>query len=259
MLSIHDPVFAGIDEFGQPVKLGMPERSVILGGEPGSGKSTALQLLIAHSALSHDVESLILLDGKQVELGMWQDAATEFVGPDPVAAIAALAKVQAQIDATLALLAAQHRRKVDTGYTVVACDELALFTSVFGDKKQQAEFSTRLRDIVARGRAAGIIPLLATQRPSSDIVPTSLRDLCGYRWAFRCSTDEASDTILGSGWHTKGYSAAEISPSIETRGQALLRAEDGVPRLMRAALLSDTQIHKIAAHAAAQRRQLAAA
>lgn len=68
-----------------------------------------------------------------------------------------------------------------------------------GEAKQQKEFTTLLRDLVARGRAAGIVVVAATQRPSADILPTSLRDLFGYRWAFRCSTDASSDVILGHG------------------------------------------------------------
>jgi S-DNA-T family DNA segregation ATPase FtsK/SpoIIIE len=49
----------------------------------------------------------------------------------------------------------------------------------------------------------------ATQRPSADIIPTSLRDLFGYRWAFRCSTEASSDTILGHGWACGSISVAE--------------------------------------------------
>jgi hypothetical protein len=58
----------------------------------------------------------------------------------------------------------------------------------------------------------------ATQRPSADIVPTSLRDLLGYRLAFRCSTDSSSDVILGHGWPNEGYTATDINPA--TRGVA---------------------------------------
>ncbi len=59
---------------------------------------------------------------------------------------------------------------------------------------------------MARGRAAGIIVVAATQRPSADIIPTSLRDLFGYRMAFRCTTDSSSDIILSQGWAGQGYS-----------------------------------------------------
>jgi hypothetical protein len=50
-----------------------------------------------------------------------------------------------------------------------------------------------------RDTAAGIILLAATQMPSSDVIRTSLHDLFGIRWALRCSTSHASDTVLSRG------------------------------------------------------------
>ena len=98
-------------------------------------------------------------------------------------------------------------------------------------------------DGCVRSAAAGIIVVAATQRPSADIIPTSLRDLFGYRWAFRCTTDASSDVILGHGWANQGYSAAEIDPT--ARGVAWLIAEGGIPRRMKAAYLSDGQAARI--------------
>ena len=58
-----------------------------------------------------------------------------------------------------------------------------------------------------------------------------MRDLFGFRWAMRCTTKDASDTILGSGWATRGYSASEIDPA--KRGVGLLLHEGGIPVLLR--------------------------
>jgi len=105
-----------------------------------------------------------------------------------------------------------------------------------------------LRDIVARGRAAGIIVVAATQRPSHDIIPVSLRDLFGYRLAFRCTTETSSDIVLGHGWYTRGFDASQIDP--DHRGVAWLLAEGGMPRRMRCTWLSDAQILDIVRRAA---------
>ncbi len=113
-------------------------------------------------------------------------------------------------------LLAAGRRKItrDGGMApvLVVFDELAYFSATVGDRKQQGEFVANVRDLVARGRAAGVIVVAATQRPSADIIPTSLRDLFGYRWAFRCTTGASSDVILGHGWAASGYSATDIDP-----------------------------------------------
>ena len=81
MLSMFDPIHVGIDEFGQPVAIRLIYRNLLAAGEPGGGKSGLLNTLAAHAALSPN-SRMVLFDGKQVELGMWDDIADEFVGPD---------------------------------------------------------------------------------------------------------------------------------------------------------------------------------
>jgi S-DNA-T family DNA segregation ATPase FtsK/SpoIIIE len=247
-LSIHDPVPLGIDEYGTPIATTLVERSLIAGGEPGSGKSTAIQLTIAFTALCLDVTRFYFFDAKQVELGAWKHLATESIGVEIQKGIEVLSALQAEMNETYSHLLDSGLRKLPrgtAGYTVVVVDELAAYTSVYGDPKQQKAFSTLLRDVVSRGRAAGIVVIAATQRPSSDVVPTSLRDLFGYRWAFRCTTEASSDIILGEGWSRRGWNAAEISPDDSARGIGLLRAEGGVPRRVKAARLRDEEIDAI--------------
>jgi S-DNA-T family DNA segregation ATPase FtsK/SpoIIIE len=38
-LSVFDPVFIGVDEFGMPVTVSLMYRNMLVGGEPGAGKS----------------------------------------------------------------------------------------------------------------------------------------------------------------------------------------------------------------------------
>jgi S-DNA-T family DNA segregation ATPase FtsK/SpoIIIE len=250
-------VHLGIDETGAAVHVTLAERNLLIGGEPGSGKSVALNLIVAHSALSPDCR-LILVDGKRVELGLWRSCAEEFIGPSIADAITMLRRLQSMMDSRYDVLLDAGRRKVtaETGLpvVVVVVDELAYFSSTVGDSKQQKEFIALVRDLVARGRAAGIIVVAATQRPSADIVPTSLRDLLGYRLAFRCSTDASSDVILGHGWANEGYTAAEIDPA--ARGVGWLIAEGGIPRRIKSAFLDDGQVAALAQRAAELRADL---
>src|SRR4249919_1577162 len=96
-LSIWDPIHLGTDESGQPVYVNLAERNMLIGGEPGGGKSVALQLITAHGALSPDCK-LILVDGKRVELGLWRECAERFIGPSIDDAIDTLHWLQEQID-----------------------------------------------------------------------------------------------------------------------------------------------------------------
>jgi S-DNA-T family DNA segregation ATPase FtsK/SpoIIIE len=253
-LSIWDPVHLGSDELGRRVEVTLAERNMLIGGEPGGGKSVALQLIVAHGALSPDCR-LILIDGKRVELGLWRECAERFIGPSIDEAIDTLHWLQDQIDERTSWLLDHKMRKItpQLGWPVylVPIDEVAYYSATVGTPTQLKEFNAANRDVVARGRAPGIIPVEATQRPSADIIPTSLRDLFGYRWAFRCSTEASSDTILGHGWANAGYSATEIDP--QARGVSWLRAEDGIPRRVKAAYLTDEEIIYLADWAAQAR------
>src|SRR5881394_322214 len=108
-LSMFDPLFLGIDEFGQPVYLDMVFHNILAGGEPGGGKSGLLNTITAHAALSTDCR-LVLLDGKLVELGPWRDVADEFVGPDLDHAIDVLRRLQLVVNNRYAWLLAKNRR-----------------------------------------------------------------------------------------------------------------------------------------------------
>jgi len=254
-LSIFDNVFIGADEFGHATDLQMIYRNILIGGEPGAGKSSLLNTIVAHAALSLDCR-LCLLDGKQVEMGLWEDCADVFVGPDLPRAIATLKRLQTVMDNRYAYLRQQRRRKItrDDAFRpiVLAIDELAIFSATLGDKKTQEQFSILLRDIVARGRAVGIIVAAATQRPSSDIIPPSLRDLFAWRFAGRCTNDVSSDIVLGHGWAVRGWTANAIAPG--NPGCGLLIGEGGTPQLVKAAYLTDADIIRVAGYAAGLRR-----
>ena len=251
--SLWEPIPVGLDENGNTVNVSLPEHNLLLGGEPGAGKSAALSLLVAAAALDPTV-TLWLLDGKRVELAVWEPCAKRLIGPSLAEAIEVLDYLRAEMDARYAQLLAWRRRKVapddGLGLHVVVIDELALYLAS-GEKRTRDRLAESLRDLIARGRAAGVIVLAATQRPSSDIVPTSVRDLFGFRWALRCPTRDTSDTILGAGWAAEGYSAADIDPAC--RGVGYLLHEGGVPVRVRAAYLDDHALDRLAARAATNR------
>lgn len=251
-LSAFDPFHVGIDELGRQVLVDFNDRpGMVIGGEPGSGKSSMVNLITAHGALSRDCK-LILVDGQWVELGPWRSCADTFVGPRIGDAIATFEGLQTVIDERCELLLDTGRRKVVKGmgldaYLVVV-DEFAYFSATVGTKAEREKFNTAARDVAARGRKCAVWLILATQRPSHNIVDPALRDLFGYRCAFRCTTDASSDIVLGHGWAAKGCNACLIDP--EARGVAWLLAEDGFPRRVKAAYLNDPQVASLARRAA---------
>jgi DNA segregation ATPase FtsK/SpoIIIE, S-DNA-T family len=211
-------------------------------------------LLVATAALDPSCR-LWLLDGKLVELSVWAPCARRLAGPDVGEAIELLRELRSEMEERYRELLAAGQRKVrrEDGLPLhlVVCDELAFYLTA-EDRKQRAAFAELLRDLVARGRAAGVIVVAATQKPAADVVPSALRDLFGFRLALRCTTRDASDTILGQGWASNGYNAATIAP--DQRGIGFLLADDGVPQRLRAYYLDDRAVDVLAERAAALRR-----
>ncbi|MGB8195551.1 MAG: FtsK/SpoIIIE domain-containing protein [Acidimicrobiales bacterium] len=245
-LSLWNPIYLGVGQDGLPVNVGLPEHNLLIGGEPGSGKSVALSTIVAAAALDPSVH-LTLLDGKHVELATWSLIADRFVGSDQEDAANALEQLRDLMDLRYATLVATRRRKLSPtdpeGLHVLVIDELAFYLR--GGKKETRErFTELLRDLVSRGRAAGIIVVAATQKPSHEIVPTWIRDLFSFRLALRCTSSDASDTILGQGWAHQGFSAASIDPTL--RGVGYLLAEGGTPTLLMTPYLSDDDVDNIA-------------
>src|SRR5215218_8324396 len=236
--SLWDPIPLGVDEYGEPVSITLAERNVLIGGEPGAGKSAALSMVVATAALD-PAARVWLLDGKLVELAAWAPVAERLAGPDGEQAIELLRDVREEMEARYRELLARGIRKVprEDGLPLhlVVCDELAEL----------------LRDLVARGRAAGVIVVAATQKPGADVVPTALRDLFGFRQALRCDTPQASDTILGQGWASAGADASMIPGG--QRGVGYLLAEGERPERVKGFHLSDEDARAIAERAAGER------
>ncbi|HMA46745.1 MAG TPA: FtsK/SpoIIIE domain-containing protein [Frankiaceae bacterium] len=246
----------GVDDDGLPVTVRLPEHHVLAGGESGSGKSTAVQQLLATVALDPAAE-LWAVDGKELELACWEGAATRSVGANVRDAIDLLAELQEEVSRRIGYLKrlsrAQRlpRRKLGPGdglpLIVLVIDELACFLLLAEDAEDRRRFRGLLLDLLNRARAVGIVIVAATQKPSGAVIPTEIRDGFGVRWAFRTTTRDASDTILGAGWAALGYSSHTIDAA--TRGVGLLLADGQLPVRLRAHEITDTQLADLAARA----------
>lgn len=239
------PIPVGIRETAEPATIKMLGKNILVGGEPESGKSVAASEILAAGALDPRVK-IWGWDAKLVELSLWNPVLERCAYNNMDDAIDQLHYLLKLMDQRYEQMAAGGRRTAteEDGYIhLAAFDELMFFTAN-EDGNARKEFVSSLRDLVARGRAARFVTMCATQKPATDVVPSSIRDLVGYKWALRCNTKDASDTILGSGMSGEGYDASVIP--ITTRGVGLLKAESGLPEMIRSHYLSDTEIENIA-------------
>ncbi|MYW68544.1 hypothetical protein GTY65_31365, partial [Streptomyces sp. SID8379] len=248
----------GPDVRGLAISISVVERSGLVGGEPGAGKSASGNVILLAAALDPRV-ILWLADGKAGgDLEPYRELCEYFEGDaDPEAFLEMLDAAVADMRERYALLKKLGKRKVTEELAnkypllrqkLLWVDELMFYTT---DDDYGKKITKRLRNLVSRGRAAGIVTFCATQKPGSDVVDTSLRDLLSIRWALRCTTPEASDTILGKGAAAAGYSAKSIEP--EMRGAGLLWAEGANPVLTRADYYSDDEVELLCKRAYALR------
>lgn len=240
----------GPDVRGLAVSISVVERSGLIGGEPGAGKSASGNTILLAAALDPRV-ILWLADGKGGgDLEPFEALCEQYEGmADPEAFLEMLKAAIANMKARYTLLKKLGKRKVteelaakhpELRQLLLWVDELMLYTT---DDDHGKKITKALRNLVSRGRAAGIITFCATQKPGSDVVDTSLRDLLSIRWALRCTTPEASDTILGRGAAASGYSAKSIES--EMRGAGYLWSEGTNPQMVRADYYSDEEVNEL--------------
>ena len=129
---------------------------ILVGGIPGSGKSNALRVFLAHLAASRNV-SLYGIDPKRVELALWQDRFSGLVlGNDADATIALLDDLHAEITRRTAHLSTTRSATLQPSeafpWTVLVIDEWAELAAG-GSTKERTHAEDLLRRYVSLGRA----------------------------------------------------------------------------------------------------------
>src|SRR5262249_43666244 len=114
--------------------------------------------------------------------------------------------------------------------TAVIIDEVQVFLEnptrqqVGGKKTTLGEYiADLLTYLVRKGPAAGIVVILATQRPDSNTIPSRLRAVLGSRFALRVMDWRDSNIVLGEQMNTRGYDASTLLPS--HKGVGILRPD----------------------------------
>ncbi|MDN5655770.1 MAG: hypothetical protein L0G46_11910, partial [Kocuria sp.] len=193
----------GVAESGEVVTYPVAENSWLLGGLPGGGKSAGQTTLVVGMAQLENC-AIIGVDAKRVEVSPGGPRGGGLaVAIPPI--YARPAKIGAEMLRRYKLLEKKGWKKIrpcaETPQIALIIDELAeiVGTGLKENKEVEERISSNVRRLMSLGRAAGVTVQLATQKPSSDIVPTSLRDMVISRVSYACATDAQVDTILGAG------------------------------------------------------------
>ena len=239
---LWQPVPFGLDPRDRLVRLPLVWSSLLVGAIPRMGKTTAARLAAAAAALD-PFARLLVWDGKggadwepfaQVA-HVYAAGVRESVVVHLVATLVELVRDMNDRYERLRRLprelcpeakvtpAITRNKRLNMPLTLVAIDEVQRYLE---HPEHGRTILAALTDLAKVGPAVGIMLLLATQKPSSDVLPDDLRGQIGTRFALKVMTWQASDTILGAGTARAGLDASRFLRAHKGVG-ILLGADDG--------------------------------
>ena len=230
----------GVDILGNPMKFNLAKAPhMLVAGQTGSGKSVFLNSMICNLLMNNNPMELemVLIDPKGTEMQAYSVLPNvEVINnvQDAVKTLASLVEVMEERYGMFTDATAKFGRPVrtlddymetvenyfygskDRKRIVVVIDEVA---DLMACDRQGME--TSIARLAAKARAAGIHLVLATQRPSRDVITGTIKANLPTRIAFRLPSQVDSKTILD-----------EIgAESLLGRGDMLFKTTDGVTRL----------------------------
>lgn len=229
---------------------------LLVAGSTGSGKSVCINCIIASILMraKPDEVKLVMVDPKKVELNMYNGIPHLMmpVVTDPKKASVALQKIVQEMESRYDIFEKKNVKNISTynswvdkenqnrskddqikkmHYIVVIVDELADLMLV-----ASKEVEDSIMRITQMARAAGIHLIIATQRPSTDVITGVVKANIPSRISFAVSSSIDSRTILD-------MSGAE---KLLGKGDMLfLPFGENIPQRVQGAFVSDDEIEKI--------------
>ena len=246
----------GLDVAGNPVYADLAKMPhLLIGGATNSGKSVCLNSMISGLLFraTPDEVKLLLIDPKKVELSLY-DGIPHLVYPvvkDVKQAAGVLRWAEKEMHRRYDLLVETGTRNIDgynrkvgdedrLPYVVVVIDELADLML-----RQGPEVEASIASLAQLARAVGIHLVIATQRPSVDVITGTIKANISSRIAFAVASHTDSRTILDK-------SGAE---RLVGRGDMLFLPIDAAkPIRVQGAYIGESEIEALVAHLKKQGR-----
>ena len=216
---------------------------LLVAGTTGSGKSVFINTLLASLLykFSPNQLKLILIDPKMLELSVYNDIAHLLtpVVTEPKKAIIALKWVCKEMERRYSLMNEEGTRSLEgfnqkapetLPYIVVFIDEMADLMMTAG--KEVEHYVQRLAQMA---RACGIHLVMATQRPSVDIITGSIKANFPSRVSFQVASKYDSRTVLGEVGAEQLLGNGDML--MTKNGSSLIRYQS--------AFISDKEVHKL--------------
>ena len=216
---------------------------LLVAGTTGSGKSVFINTLLASILYKFSPKQLrlILIDPKMLELSVYNDIAHLLtpVVTEPKKAIIALKWVCKEMERRYSMMHEEGTRSLEgyndkapdpLPYIIVCIDEMADLMMTAG--KEVEHYVQRLAQMA---RACGIHLVMATQRPSVDIITGSIKANFPSRISFQVASKYDSRTVLG-----------EIgAEQLLGNGDMLMTKNGGNIIRYQSAFISDNEVNKL--------------
>ncbi len=212
------PVRIGTDPQGRPVTLQTDEANSLLAGQPGAGKTSVARIVLGHY-LMDSTAAVYLLDGKgsRRDYGAAVPLCARFVsGTDETA----VEDTEEMLGEVLQLVRTRNSDSGDDpapGGVLLLLEELQDVRAA-ADRATRDRLDSLLGRCVRMGRAVGVTVLISTQRPSTDDLPSGVRNLVSQRLALMLRNAADAALVLGT---------TPTLPLPSRRGQALLTTATG--------------------------------
>jgi S-DNA-T family DNA segregation ATPase FtsK/SpoIIIE len=197
----------GKDIFGVPVVADLAKMPhLLVAGATGAGKSVSINSMVMsvlYKASPSEVK-MLMIDPKLLELSMYEDI-PHLISPvitNPKQAAEALRKMVFEMERRYRLLAEKGTRNIESFNNQVGPEERLPYIVVFIDELADLMFasSNEVEDSITRlaqmARAAGIHLIIATQRPSVDVITGLIKANFPARISFQVFSKIDSRTIL---------------------------------------------------------------
>ncbi|MGH3380228.1 MAG: FtsK/SpoIIIE domain-containing protein [Actinoallomurus sp.] len=249
----------GTDQRGRPVDLTLIEGNMLIGAMPGMGKTFALRTLLLGLALDPLTELRVYELKGSGDLAPLEKVAHRYAsGQDDGSieqCVIGLREVVAECERRAETIKAlpndlvpenkttpelAARRSLGLHPLAVAIDECQ---NLFSHEQYGAEAAVLCLRIIRLGRALGVILLLATQRPDTKSLPTSISANAGIRYCLRVMGQTENDMILGTSKYKNGVRATIFARKDKGIGYLIGDADD--PQVVRGHYLDNPAADKI--------------
>jgi hypothetical protein len=226
----------GINQSGNPVEINFSSSNsphLLIGGTTGSGKSEALNTILYGLTKYYTEEELrlLLIDPKGTELDQFGSLPhlEGLIGLDDEDAREMLDRAVQQMQWRYERLKSERTRSISEfnqkvtpaqriPWWVIVLDEYADLTS---DPDSKKAIEASLKRLAQKSRAAGIHVIIATQRPSAEVISTNLRSNLPAQLALRVKSGTESRVIMDE----------QGAETLNGKGDAFLKSEGKIVRV----------------------------